>query len=433
MSCTAKWTKSLRLNFSLSDGGIALISFTGVEIMPPPGDTLEEKSGFSINLSYQSSEVFYSRTIHNPADKSAEAFGKSENDPITIETLEKRDMEFSVLIPDPGAVFRAEIVNIPYSDEEGVTPEKEVFSFTIKPDEEIAPPAAAIESLEDGRVAGVRKIVDHGSDNECWNLAILSEGYRSDEIDKFKSDVSTFINYMSEFTPFTDFWHRTNVYRVDVESDESGADLPTNCGGGNPVNVRTYFNATFCGSPGIQRLLVVDTSVVRKVWQEHVPRAHVALVIVNSNTYGGSGASNIPVFSTESSSKDIGIHELGHSFFNLADEYPGNELNFDPDLYPNVTKNTVREQIEWADLIDQNTPIPTSVNDCPNTGEAFTHSVPTGTVGLFEGALYRNCNIYRAENTCLMRNFSVPKFCAVCERAIRQKLQSLLQIEPPVV
>lgn len=433
MSGTAKWTKSMRLNFFLSDDGITLISSSRVGIKPPPGDTLEKKSGFSINLSYRSGEVFYSRIINNPAENVAESFGENEVDPITIETLERPDMEFSVLIPDPGEVFSAEIVNIPYHEENDETTEKEVYSFTINPDEEMAPPAAAIENIEDGSVVGTAKIVDHGNEDDCWNIAILSEGYQSDELEKFKTDAENFINYMSEFTPFNDFWHRVNVFRVDVESDESGADLPANCGGGTPANVRTYFNATFCGSHGIQRLLVVDTSIVRRVWHEHVPKAHVALVIVNRDLYGGSGANNIPVFSTDSLSKNIGIHELGHSFFNLADEYQGNELNFDPDLYPNVTKNTSLDQIEWADLIAQDTPIPTSGNNCPDSGGAFSHPVPMGTVGLFEGGLYRTCNIYRPEKSCLMGNISVPRFCAVCERAIRQKLQSFLQIEPPTV
>lgn len=217
-----------------------------------------------------------------------------------------------------------------------------------------------------------------------------------------------------------------------MESKDSGADLPTNCGSGNPANVRTYFNATFCGANNDQRVLVVNTSIVRRVWQTHIRDAHVAVVMVNSDIYGGSGLSDVPVFSTANNAALIGIHELGHSFFNLADEYQTAYLPFDPDLYPNVTKHPVRNQIEWADLIAEGTPIPTSRNNCQDGG-AFTHQVSEDTVGLFEEALYEDCNIYRPQFSCLMKSFYKPEFCAVCERAIRQKLQSFLQIEPPVV
>jgi len=198
MSRTSIRTRSLRLNFSLGDDGIALISTIRVKIKPPPGDTLEEKSGFSINLTDQSGEVFYSRMIRNPEDESAESFGESENDLIIIETLEKPDKEFSMLIPDPGQVFITEIVNMPFSNDKEGAPEKKVFSFTINPDEEIVPQAAAIESIEDGRVIGAEKIVDHGNDEDCWNMAIVAEGYRLEELDKFKTDTDNFINFGAE-------------------------------------------------------------------------------------------------------------------------------------------------------------------------------------------------------------------------------------------
>ena len=174
-------------------------------------------------------------------------------------------------------MFSAEIVNIPYHEENDKTPEKEVYSFTINPDEEIAPPAAALESIEDGSVLGTTKIVDHGNEDDCWNIAIFAEGYHADELEKFKTDAENFINYMSEFTPFNDFWHRVNVFRVDVESDESGADLPANCGGGTPAHVRTYFNATYCGSHGIQRLLVVDTSICKESMARACPKGACSL------------------------------------------------------------------------------------------------------------------------------------------------------------
>ena len=432
MSGKTKWTGSLRLNFLCRDYEIDLVSSKRIEINPPPSETLNNKSGFSVNLIDENGKVFYSRMIRNPLRKEAEAFGQSKDEPITIETLDVMHEEFSVLIPDPGKVFELEIVNLPYVDEEGVTPVWQTFSFTIDPSVETAPAAVALEGLEDGRVVGAQKIVDHGGDKECWNIALLAEGYQPHELDKFSDDAGNFANYLSGLAPFSDFWLKTNVYRVDVESTDSGADLPGHCADGQTVNVRTYFNASFCGAGSTTRLLVVDKAIAKRVWQEHVPTAHAAIVIVNSETYGGSGG-EVPVFSTNSSAALIGIHELGHSFFNLADEYETPYINDDPDKYPNLTSKTDLQEIKWADLIAPETPVPTSRNNCPQTGSGFSHPVPAGTVGLFEGGLYKSCNVFRAERSCLMRNFSQPRFCAVCERAIREKLLSLVQIDTPIV
>ena len=152
MAGKAKWTKSLRLNFSYSNDSIELISTKSIEIIPPPTDTLHEKSGFSVNLADGTGDIFYSRMIRNPLSTEGESSGESGDEPITMETLDKPDTEFSVLVPDPGKVFTVEIVNLPYVEEQGVTSVRGTFRFTIDPAQEIAPAAIALEGLEDGRV-----------------------------------------------------------------------------------------------------------------------------------------------------------------------------------------------------------------------------------------------------------------------------------------
>jgi hypothetical protein len=83
---------------------------------------------------------------------------------------------------------------------------------------------------------------------------------------------------------------------------------------------RTYFDATFCGDGRNRRLLVVDDATAEVVATDQVPDWDAVLVIVNSTVYGGSGG-KIAVLSLDTEAVNLALHELGHSVFQLADEY----------------------------------------------------------------------------------------------------------------
>ncbi len=430
-----RWDKSLRLDFKFRDGNIVLTSQTPVGIIPPPSDPpewLDEYTGYYVRLTDSDGRDFYFQTLRDPFRSEAETYGDDETSTLDYAILKEPEVEFSILIPDPGFVFTLEIVNNPLQPEIPIYRlARQSFKFTIDPEELIFPPMAVARRVEHGTILGWEKIIDHGPDNGCWTICILAEGYRTEEIPKFVTDAAKFIDTFKSFKPFDEFWHKTNVYIVKVASTDSGADLPAQCqDGAPPVDVNTYFNASFCGAVGNKRLLVVDQPTAKKVWDNLVPQAHVTFAMVNSPVYGGSGG-NVPVFSTNGAAALIGIHELGHSFFKLADEYETPYINDNPDNYPNLTSKTRLAEIKWKDMIQPGTPIPTSRNAC--AGNPFAHPVPDGTVGLFEGGLYQACNVYRPEKNCLMRTLTKPGFCAVCTRVIRTKLSRLLGTDMPNV
>lgn len=430
-----RWEKSLRLDFRFQNANIVLTSQTPVGIIPPPSDPpelLDDYTGYYVRLTDGDGRIFYVQTLRDPFRSEAETYGDDESSQLDYAILKEPEVEFSILVPDPGFVFTLEIVNNPLQPEIPIYRlARQSFVFTIDPEELILPPMVVSREVEHGAIIGVEKIVDHGPDNKCWTICILAEGYRADEMPKFVSDTLKFIDRFKSFKPFDEFWHRTNVYIVKVSSTDSGADLPAQCqDGAPPVNVNTYFNASFCGAVGNKRLLVVDQRTAKKVWDNMIPQAHVTFAMVNSTIYGGSGG-NVPVFSTNGSAALIGIHELGHSFFKLADEYETPYINDNPDNYPNLTSKMQLAQIKWKDLIAPATPIPTSRNFC--AGDPFAHPVPDGTVGLFEGGLYQSCNVFRPEKNCLMRTLTKPGFCAVCTRVIRTKLSQLLGPDTPNV
>ena len=292
-------------------------------------------------------------------------------------------------------------------------------------------------STADGSVIETTKMVDNGSPVDRYNLVIVAEGYSKSELGQFAIDAQQFADVFFKTPPFDELKCGFNVYRIDVSSTDSGADDPVACGG-TGTSADTYFDASFCNA-GIRRLLLVNTTTVQNLVNAEVPQWHQVLVIVNSTIWGGSGGS-IGVTSKSPGWENIAIHEMGHSAFGLADEYPywaGCGTDTDRDNYtggepgePNVTKDSNRATIKWSDLILTSTPMPTTTNaDCTQC-DPQPSPVATGTVGAFEGARYYHCGVYRPEFECMMRDFS--SFCAVCERQIRETLSPFFYGYAPI-
>jgi IgA Peptidase M64 len=297
-------------------------------------------------------------------------------------------------------------------------------------------------SPTDGTVVGTTQIVNNGPASLRWNLVLVGDGYRSSELAQYATNAQSFVDYLFGTPPFNDLYlfgqrlsDAINVYRVDVSSTDSGADDPTPCGGTGAMPA-TYFDASFCNG-GVQRLLVVNTTTVASVVSAQVPQAHQALVLVNSPIYGGGGGP-APTFSMAFGANEIGLHELGHSAFGLADEYEywagcGADVGHDnhptsEPTEPNVTINSDRATIKWHSLIAATTPMPTTANANCAVCDPQSSPVMAGTVGAFEGAHYYHCGAYRPEFSCRMRALSNP-FCAVCKSRIRSTLEPYL---PPV-
>jgi len=287
----------------------------------------------------------------------------------------------------------------------------------------------------DGTVLGVTKIAGFGSASQRFNVVLLSDGYRATEMTQYATSAQNFVNALFATPPFNDtllfgtrYSDAINVWRVDVTSTQSGADDPTACGG-TGANVATYFDGRFCNS-GIRRLLQVNNTTAINVATAQVPHWHMILALVNSAVYGGSGG-QVATYSMAPGVEEIGIHEMGHTAFGLADEYEywagcgaetdhNNHPASEPSQ-PNVTIDSNRATIKWGDLILASTPMPTTNN--ANCAQCDPQPNPVGvnTVGAFEGAHYYHCDAYRPQFNCKMRALGVD-FCAVCKRVIRQTL-----------
>ena len=214
----------------------------------------------------------------------------------------------------------------------------------------------------DGTIIGLTKIVNAGTASGKWNLVIVAEGYRAGELRHFDTHARAFAAALRATPPFAALAAAINVYKLDVSSTDSGADDPPACGGTGAV-ANTFFDASFCNE-GLHRFLLVDNKAVLSAVDAALPEYDAVVVMVNSPLFGGSGEGQVAVCSREARANDIALHELGHSAFDLADEYSEGKRNHRP-IEPaqvNVTIQKTLANLKWKQLVAAGTAIPTETN-----------------------------------------------------------------------
>lgn len=266
--------------------------------------------------------------------------------------------------------------------------------------------AAALVSLFIAGPVGaweVEVLQQAGEPGNRIDLVVLGDGYRDVDQQQLSDDVAAFLADFWQAAPFGQYRYYFNVSLVHVVSNERGAD-----NGSYGADRDTALGANY-GCYGIDRLLCVDQGAVWAAASDHVPEFDVIFVIVNDPKYGGSGGP-MAVFSIHDLAGEVAIHEFGHTFGGLADEYedpyPGYPGCGADCPEPNATTRTERELIKWNPWIDAATPLPTP----ENAGWA-------AVVGLFEGARYQSSGVYRPALNCTMRALGAG-FCAVCAEAL---------------
>ncbi|GHH94538.1 M64 family metallopeptidase [Streptomyces capillispiralis] len=282
-------------------------------------------------------------------------------------------------------------------------------------------------TTSDGSVQGRTQIHGRAPRNRAFTVVLLGDGFTSTQQTDFNTACTNFVTALTTTPPYDKIGRSVNIWRVNVTSTDSGADDPVGAGG-TGATARTYFDSTF-GANNIRRLLVCDSSTVLQTAAAQVPEFTVAIVVVNSTIYGGSGGS-IGTYSLAPGATEIAIHELGHTAYGLADEYAcyactSGETGHDvhptgEPTEPNVTQNTRRDTLKWGWAVDPGTALPTMSNPNCATVDDRPSTVPAGTVGCFEGAHYYHCAAFRPEHGCKMRTLGVP-FCQVCSQVIRAR------------
>ncbi|MEM9300298.1 MAG: M64 family metallopeptidase [Bacteroidota bacterium] len=188
----------------------------------------------------------------------------------------------------------------------------------------------------------VDTLMYNGKEANRINYVILGDGYLETQSSKFLADSRKFTNDLFSTSPFREYKAYFNVFSISVPSKEEGAaDDPSDL-------IDNYFGSTF-NYAGIERLLVpTKNDRISQVLANNYPLYNQVVMLVNSSKYGGSGGW-VATASTNRASSEIAIHELGHSFAGLSDEYwAGSQYAYES---PNMTRESSRQLVKWKNWI----------------------------------------------------------------------------------
>ncbi|MGI8733274.1 MAG: IgA Peptidase M64 [Pyrinomonadaceae bacterium] len=301
------------------------------------------------------------------------------------------------------------------------------------------------------RVIPIQKMGDPATKVD---FLILGDGYTAREAKKFEADARRLTSALFETSPFKERRKEFNVWALCPPAAESGISRPS-----TGIYRDSPLGATYDAFGSERYVLTFDNHALREA-AAFAPYEFIE-VIANNRTYGGGGIFNLysTVAADNAFANYVFIHEFGHHFAGLADEYYTSSVAYAPATErlepwePNATALLDPATLKWRDLVSPDTPIPTPWNK--EAFEAYSKSIQerrrqlrkdkrpetemealfreelaheqdifaaekyAGRVGAFEGAIYEARGYFRPEVDCIMFT-RTNHFCAVCRRAIER-------------
>ena len=255
-----------------------------------------------------------------------------------------------------------------------------------------------------GQVFQVDTLLMNGPIDKRINLVILGDGYTQSQLPQFYQDAQNLSQQIFFTSPLAEYQSYFNVFSINVPSVESGVSHPntaSDCPASSShpfANINNYFGSQF-DYYGIHRLLVAtNTSAISAVLANNFPMYDQVFIIANTTYYGGSGGS-VATSSLHNSANEIAIHEIGHSFSVLADEY------YAGDIYaterPNMTQDTTLLSNKWRNWLGDQ------------------------AIGIYQHCCFGNSSQWYKPNTnCKMEYLGAP-LCAVCKQTFTKKIHDL--------
>lgn len=271
--------------------------------------------------------------------------------------------------------------------------------------------------------APFRYIEQNGTPEQCIDVAVVAEGYTAGEMDKFYSDAKTAVDAILSHAPFDKYRTRFNFVAVALESADSGVSVPGLSQWKNTA-LGSHFNTFY-----MDRYLT--TLRLRQMHDKlcGIPYEHI-VILANTDTYGGGGIYNSYTLTTagHKAFKPVVVHEFGHSFAGLADEYYYDDMYVEyyyPHIEPWEQNITTLADFDskWKDMLPMGCNIPTApVKE--NIWQQFASGVSMDSVvGVYEGAGYQSKGVYRPFPDCRMKTNQAENFCPVCQRAISRLIE----------
>ena len=312
-----------------------------------------------------------------------------------------RSFEFTLLIPEPK---RPVVATLVLRDN---TAKESLHYFTLDPADVLIRDCSKQPALP------YTYIHKGGDSKEAIDVVILAEGYTTEEMELFMEDAKITASEILSYEPFKSHSDKFNFIAVASPSTDSNVSVPQEEAWRNTAvgsNFMTFYMERYLTSGNVYAMYDLATNI---------PCEHF-VILANTDTYGGGGIYNSYTLTTahHPSFRPVVVHEFGHSFAGLGDEYFYLSADNNDEMHslkhepwePNIT-TLVDFESKWADMVAEGVEIPTQV-----TAERSKNYV----VGVYEGGGYRAKGIYRPTDVCRMRNNTAEKFCPVCQRAIER-------------
>jgi hypothetical protein len=328
----------------------------------------------------------------------------------------------------------------------------EVFSTVIDPNS--SREVNKEKHTPDFRVVPLMK---NGPSDKKVDLLVVGDGYTKEELDKFRKDAKHFTDVLFSTSPFKERKNDFNVWTIEVISQESGIDKPD-----KNIWKRTGLG-TMYNTFNTPRYVLTEANRELRDIASAVPYDFLH-ILCNDDRYGGGGIYNLYATCYTKTDKPgmewqmdyVYVHEFGHSFAGLADEYYSSQVAYN-DFYqkgvepwePNITSLLNKNDVKWKNFIGKETPLPTPWEKAQYDSlgkergkldrlasdyyekrkplyEAEQKILKTSkyavNVGAFEGAGYVSQGLYRPAIDCRMFSLSLVDFDPVCTAAINRMI-----------
>lgn len=252
-----------------------------------------------------------------------------------------------------------------------------------------------------------------GDATECIDVAIVAEGYTAEQMEIFMADARTACEEIFKYEPFASHKEKFNVVAVKVASKQSNVSVPQDDEWRETAlnsNFMTFYSPRYLTTNSVHSI----HDALAGIDYEHL------IILANTDTYGGGGIYNSYTLTTAHNPmfKPVVVHEFGHSFGALADEYFYEHADHTDGTYKlgyepweqNIT-TLVDFESKWKDMVAEGVETPSQ----PTKEREQNY-----TIGVYEGGGYMTKGMYRPAVTCRMRDNVATQFCEVCQRAIER-------------
>lgn len=280
------------------------------------------------------------------------------------------------------------------------------FTHTVRPDDIL------IKKIGQNNVTEHKYLLKSGSPENCIDVVIMAEGYSRGDMQMFYRDAQKACDAIFSHSPFKENKNHFNVVAVASESTDSGVSIPReNVWKSTAVSSHfdTFYSDRYLTSSNVNDI----HDLLAGIPYEHI------IILANTDTYGGGGIYNSFTLTTAHHSKfePVVVHEFGHSFGGLADEYaytdaPSPLYPYDVEPWEQNITTLVDFESKWSDMLPKGFVSPTKI-----TKDNYSL---TEALGVYEGAGYSMKGIYRPVPDCRMRTNEAKAFCPVCQRALQR-------------